>query len=403
VSLVLCLALPALAGADVGTGTDPAATSAVQADTEEVLQAGYDQGGSDPDTDGDGVPDATDGCPEVAASTPSGCFDGDGDGVPDKDDTCPTVSGAQSSGCPPDGDADGVDDAADACPAVAAQTADGCPPDRDNDGVRDAADACPGVGAPTANGCPPDRDKDGEPDATDACPAQPAATANGCPAPAPKPACYGMGGLKLRQCRRLTACDKLGVKKKRECRTRATALNRCDGLRNPAKSRCFADERQREGSAHALRWAQAQNGTKELPAGSNRGPEISRWQRSFASWLVGQPWCGVFIGVALRDYGGVRGLTARVAAVAYIEDDARAGRNGFRSWHSARAGKPGDAVVLFGRGVHAELIVARHSWGYETIGGNTSPEGRPGGANGGQVARRRRPFSVVRGCARPNY
>lgn len=62
--------------------------------------------------------------------------DSDGDGVPDASDACPGVPGTLANGCSPppppppppaDGDGDGVADASDSCPAVAAVTANGCP------------------------------------------------------------------------------------------------------------------------------------------------------------------------------------------------------------------------------------------------------------------------------------
>jgi len=56
--------------------------------------------------------------------------DSDGDGVVDEKDKCPnTPTGRKvdAIGCELDGDGDGIVDGADACPAVYAQTADGCP------------------------------------------------------------------------------------------------------------------------------------------------------------------------------------------------------------------------------------------------------------------------------------
>ena len=57
-----------------------------------------------PDTDGDGVPDNTDKCPEVAGPAANGGCpwpDKDGDGVMDKDDQCPDVAGTvANNGCP---------------------------------------------------------------------------------------------------------------------------------------------------------------------------------------------------------------------------------------------------------------------------------------------------------------
>lgn len=110
------------------------------------------------DTDGDGIPDATDGCPTVAGpKTLNGCPDRDGDGIADKDDACPDVAGAKIfNGCP-DRDGDGIQDSKDKCPEVAGVAKyEGCPiPDKDNDGVADDEDRCPEVPGPVANfGCP---------------------------------------------------------------------------------------------------------------------------------------------------------------------------------------------------------------------------------------------------------
>ena len=66
--------------------------------------------------------------------------DSDGDGVLDQDDSCPNTAGlAQFNGCP-DGDGDGVPEPPDACPGVKGDLANGCasppppPPCTDSDG-----------------------------------------------------------------------------------------------------------------------------------------------------------------------------------------------------------------------------------------------------------------------------
>lgn len=111
-----------------------------------------------PDTDGDGIEDSKDACPNEAGTAEfNGCADSDGDGVADKDDNCPSVAGLKAlSGCP-DADGDGVTDADDKCPNVAGPAANkGCPwADGDNDGVLDKDDKCPTVkGTVANNGCP---------------------------------------------------------------------------------------------------------------------------------------------------------------------------------------------------------------------------------------------------------
>jgi outer membrane protein OmpA-like peptidoglycan-associated protein len=137
------------------------------------------------DTDGDGIYDIDDACPEVPGLAQfNGCPDTDGDGVEDSKDECPTVAGlAEFNGCP-DTDGDGIIDAKDACPEVKGVAKfGGCPdPDRDGDGIVNDKDLCPDVaGAFSAQGCP-DKDGDGVADAQDKCPdvAGPASN-KGCP------------------------------------------------------------------------------------------------------------------------------------------------------------------------------------------------------------------------------
>ncbi|UNY99933.1 OmpA family protein [Zhouia spongiae] len=135
------------------------------------------------DTDGDGIYDKDDACPEVAGLAAfNGCPDSDGDGIEDSKDACPNEAGpAELNGCP-DSDGDGVADKDDACPNTPGlKELNGCP-DRDGDGVADKDDKCPDVAGPAStNGCP-DRDGDGVLDKDDRCPDTPGTVANqGCP------------------------------------------------------------------------------------------------------------------------------------------------------------------------------------------------------------------------------
>ena len=137
------------------------------------------------DTDGDGIYDKDDACPDVAGLKQfNGCPDTDGDGIVDASDACPTEFGlAALNGCP-DRDGDGVADKDDACPDVAGLAAlKGCP-DTDGDGIADKDDKCPTVAGPKENGgCPfLDADKDGVLDKDDDCPTVAGPASNrGCP------------------------------------------------------------------------------------------------------------------------------------------------------------------------------------------------------------------------------
>ena len=137
------------------------------------------------DTDGDGIYDQDDACPEEAGlEIFNGCPDSDNDGIQDSKDDCPNTAGlAEFNGCP-DSDGDGVMDKDDKCPTVAGLKAlMGCP-DADGDGVTDGDDKCPNESGPAANnGCPwPDTDGDRILDKDDKCPNEAGTAANnGCP------------------------------------------------------------------------------------------------------------------------------------------------------------------------------------------------------------------------------
>ncbi|WP_136667010.1 DUF5723 family protein [Flavobacterium sp. H122] len=87
----------------------------------------------DKDTDGDGILDKNDQCPDVKGPKDNnGCpyRDSDDDGILDKDDKCPTVRGPkENEGCPwPDSDGDSVLDKDDKCPDVKGTVKNnGCP------------------------------------------------------------------------------------------------------------------------------------------------------------------------------------------------------------------------------------------------------------------------------------
>ncbi len=143
------------------------------------------------DSDGDGVSDPNDKCPnQFGYARYEGCPipDTDGDGINDELDKCPGQAGtAKYDGCPiPDTDGDGINDELDKCPNQAGTAKyEGCPiPDTDGDGINDEEDKCPNAAGPASrNGCPAtDRDNDGIYDDEDNCPDVPGSASNkGCP------------------------------------------------------------------------------------------------------------------------------------------------------------------------------------------------------------------------------
>lgn len=139
------------------------------------------------DSDGDGINDRDDLCPNKYGTSFWGCPDTDGDGVEDNEDACPNEPGrAALNGCP-DSDGDGIINSRDECPNTAGIFENqGCPNDSDGDGIFDNEDACPKrPGDRSNNGCPPeDSDGDGIINEKDKCPQKAGvATNNGCPEP----------------------------------------------------------------------------------------------------------------------------------------------------------------------------------------------------------------------------
>ncbi|MEW6434139.1 MAG: OmpA family protein [Myxococcota bacterium] len=109
-----------------------------------ILGAKY-QVTTEPDQDGDGIPDRLDQCIDVPE---------DKDGFEDKD-------GCPEPGPDLDGDGDTVPDSVDGCPdQPGLPQLDGCP-DRDNDQIPDNVDKCPDdPGPPELQGCPPPEEEE---------------------------------------------------------------------------------------------------------------------------------------------------------------------------------------------------------------------------------------------------
>ena len=114
-----------------------------------------------------------------------GVKDTDGDGISDQHDQCPDTPPmvtVDEFGCPIDSDRDNVPDYADDCPNTPVNIpvdVNGCPVDADKDGVPDYLDLCkdtPKGVLVDDRGCPEDGDDDGIPDFKDLCPNTPVGT-----------------------------------------------------------------------------------------------------------------------------------------------------------------------------------------------------------------------------------
>jgi len=121
-----------------------------------------------PDTDGDGIADCVDNCPDFASTDQT---DSDGDGVGDACDACPNDPMGTL-----DSDGDGVCDYQDNCPNSINPQQD----DEDMDGVGDVCDACPNApgfvdtdGDGVCDSSDDDDDNDGVADVNDIDPLNP--------------------------------------------------------------------------------------------------------------------------------------------------------------------------------------------------------------------------------------
>ena len=184
-----------VAGAGGGLPTDGIQASRIRATLGFVFEP------SIADSDGDGLRDDVDECPNDPEDfdefeDDDGCpeLDNDRDGIPDTADECPLVpedrDGIEDDdGCPEGGegdrDHDGIPDDQDQCPDNPEdrddfEDTDGCPePDNDRDGIPDVHDLCPNDpedrdGFQDEDGCPdPDNDSDRILDPNDQCPDEP--------------------------------------------------------------------------------------------------------------------------------------------------------------------------------------------------------------------------------------
>ena len=126
------------------------------------------------DSDGDGTPDESDNCVELANPDQSD-LDGDGQGDACDEDIDGDDIPNSSDNCPQEVNPEQVDSDLDT-------TGDICDEDDDNDGILDSVDNCPFVSNPTqndtdedgqGNACDLDDDNDGDPDTTDCAPSNP--------------------------------------------------------------------------------------------------------------------------------------------------------------------------------------------------------------------------------------
>lgn len=141
-----------------------------------------------------------------------------------------------------------------------------------------------------------------------------------------------------------------------------------------------------------IRFAKAQVGVHESPAGSNR-VKYSEWYG-----VIG-PWCAMFVSWVLNAKAQVGWHVSTEKGASYVpsvENWARA--RGL--WRSSRLAKPGDLVIYDfygqGYGVHIGFVYKNNplSGSIVALEGNTSISSQD---NGGEVMERERSRSLIRG------
>lgn len=161
-----------------------------------------------------------------------------------------------------------------------------------------------------------------------------------------------------------------------------------------------------------VRWVKDQVGKHEDPNRPNRGVEVDRWQKDFGRWMLGQPWCGAFVGYALRHVADIN-VPNGIVYTPNILQWARNGTNGFekglRNYNQAREG---DLALFKFPGAsndsvdHVGMVVGRLDDDTDTIvtvEGNTSKDAQGSQNNGGGVYLRNRPRDQFVGFARPRW
>jgi peptidoglycan hydrolase-like protein with peptidoglycan-binding domain len=157
--------------------------------------------------------------------------------------------------------------------------------------------------------------------------------------------------------------------------------------------------------ARAVAWAKSQVGVTERPAGSNWGHPVQDWIIE-AGYNEPEPWCQCFANQVGK--AGTRGRLKSRWFGGYtvsVVQMARRGEHGLKP-RSLATVQAGDWVYFdWGSGIeHVEVFLAHNADGtIQTIGGNTSFDQNGSQSNGGAVAHKVRPRSVVAACVHVPY
>jgi len=194
----------------------------------------------------------------------------------------------------------------------------------------------------------------------------------------------------------------------------ARSIIRHPGRRNPtqlkrAKARQKTIVKKGDAATAVVKWANSHVGDHETPGRPNRGPFVDKVQLDFGRWMLGQPWCGAFVGYGLRHVGGIN-VANDIVYTPNILTHARNGTGGFSKLVKYSDAKPGDVAVFKFPGIsndsadHTGLVVdVKPDGTVVTVEGNTSSGSGGSQNNGGGVYKRERPKAHFAGIARPRY
>lgn len=195
----------------------------------------------------------------------------------------------------------------------------------------------------------------------------------------------------------------------------ARRLIRHPKLRNPvqlsrARKRLRGTKKRDERKEAFVNWAISKVGVTEHPPGSNRGPDIDKWQLEFGRPYLGTPYCGSFVGYGLRHKAKINvgpGMPYTPSIKYYAETGTGGFHKGVVSYDNAQVG---DIPLFKFPGVssdpvdHTGVVVNIRPGGtVETVEANTSSDASKSQNNGGEVAKKIRPRNQFVGFARPRY
>lgn len=179
---------------------------------------------------------------------------------------------------------------------------------------------------------------------------------------------------------------------------------RTDGQKRSSRARFKAWRKTLHGADATVQWCREQVGVKESPAGSNRGPLVSKWQKDVAG-IDGQPWCGAFVGYGLKHVGGIV-VAASVVYTPSIYTHGLNGTGGMERVVKWDQRQPGDLLLYKWPGVSRDFcdhVGILDTDRVHSVEGNTSPGVAGSQSNGGGVYRRDRGNSNVVAVVRPRW